>query len=130
MADLLLDADIDDKTMVPLLVAKRLTAWPTWQVGRPTARDDEQLLRATDLHRFLVTHNRKDYVLLAHAWRSLAQRWSVAPEDHAGIIVIPQPDLMPPSRAALEIDLLVRGRSEVWGHVFDYSLQWGWVALV
>ena len=129
MADLCLDEDVH-VAFAPFLQLHDHTTLTSQAAGRLGAHDDDQLLWATHLGRLLVTHNRKDYLLLARAWRSFARRWGVEPEQHAGIIVIPQPALLPPPRAAAEIDHLIRGERDLWGRLFDYDRRWGWVAVL
>ena len=126
MTDFFLDADVDP-VLGDLLEVKGHTARTTRHVGRHDASDDQQLLLATDLGRLLVTHNKRNFVLLYRAWRSLSARWGVAPEEHAGIIALPQPPALLPRRAAIEIDNLVRGARNLWGRFFEYDLKWGWV---
>ena len=96
-------------------------------VGRLKATDDEQLLTATDLDWLLVTHNQDDYELLHRAWHSFARRWGVVAGDHAGVIVVPQSQVMPYPRTAGEIDSLVRAEPRRWGRIFEFHRKWGWI---
>ncbi len=125
VADFFLDADVDPR-LGESLVGRGHTFRTTRQESRLDATDDVQLLIATDLRRLLVTHNEDDFLLLYRAWRSLSRRWHVQPGDHAGIIVVPQPVLLPLERCVLEIHNLVRGQRDVWGRFFVLDAKWGW----
>ena len=127
MAELYLDEDVD-LLFGPFLVAKGHATLTTQEIGQLRAQDDTQLLTATDLGRLLITHNRRDFLLLARAWRSLAARWGVDPGAHAGIIVIPQRMELPLAQAAEEIDILIRREANLWGKVFNYDRNRGWIA--
>ena len=48
------------------------------------ANDLEHLLAATDRGAVLITHDKKDFLLLHRTWLALARRWS-AVETHPGI---------------------------------------------
>jgi hypothetical protein len=126
VAQFLFDADTVP-TLHRLLEEQGHSVTTIRQVTRLDAPDDEVLLVATTMDRLLVTHNEQDFLLLARAWRSFARQWETTPPSHAGIIVIPQSDRLPFGRAISEINSLVRRQREVRGHVFTYSLKWGWI---
>jgi Domain of unknown function (DUF5615) len=58
------------------------------EAGLSHASDDAQLLAAAQQQRILVTHNRKDYVLLHDAWRRWPVAWGTLAPPHAGILVL------------------------------------------
>lgn len=67
-------------------------------LGLAEAKDPIQLLTAAQHRSVLLTHNRKDFVLLHEAWQSWPSPWGVTtPIPHSGILVIPQP--LPPDMA-------------------------------
>jgi len=125
MADLFLDADIGPE-LATLIAAKGHDAGTTEQHSRYDASDAEQLLRATDLGRLLVTHDRRDYVLLCRLWRRLADRWSADSVPHAGVLIVPQRDRVPLARVALELDRLLVDAPDLWGQVLRFDSKWGW----
>ena len=61
------------------------TATTPSELGTERAGDADHLLEATQQRRILVTHNRKDFLLLHNAWHT----WAMA-VPHAGILVLPQ----------------------------------------
>ncbi len=126
VADFFLDADIAPE-LGRQLERQGHSVRTTRQESQLDASDDVQLLVATNLGRFLITHNERDFILLSRAWRSFARQWNVTPADHAAIIAVPQSRHLPHWRAATEIDSLVRTQHHVWGHLFSYSLKWGWI---
>ena len=126
VAECFLDADVEDP-MVELLVRKGHPTVTTKQASRINATDDVQLLIATDLGRLLITHDQRDFLLLHRAWRSFARRWGVQPEDHPGILVVPQRKEIPYSRTAAEIDHLIRGVKDLKGRFFRLDRRWGWI---
>jgi Domain of unknown function (DUF5615) len=70
-------------------------------LGLAHASDDEHLLIAFQQERVLLTHNRKDYVLLDTAWRRWPLVWGVAGPAHAGILVL---DHRPERELAMVVD--------------------------
>jgi hypothetical protein len=126
VADFFLDADIDDH-LVDLLHNRGHSALTTDQASRYNASDDEQLLVATDLNRTLITHDKRDYVLLYRAWRTFAHHWQVEPGNHAGVLIVPQSQIIPYSTVASEIHSLVRQTPGLRGRIFELNVKWGWV---
>ncbi len=127
VADFYFDEDVD-ADLAKLLTVRGHTTLTTKQANRLSAKDDEQLVTATDLGRVLITHDVGDYRLLCRVWRRLAQRWGIQADDHAGILVLPQKEVIPYYRTASEIHNLVSGATVVWGEFFFYHRSWGWVA--
>jgi predicted nuclease of predicted toxin-antitoxin system len=54
--------------------------------GRLT--DDALLLDAVQSHRMLITHNRRDFVLLHDAWQSWPAAFGTRLPEHPGILVL------------------------------------------
>src|SRR5687768_15840519 len=106
VANLYLDADVDDVFVEPL-DARGHNTRTTHDVARHNASDAEQLLLATDRRWLLITHDKRDYVLLAQLWRALADRRG-ATEQHAAVVIVPQRLVLPYSRSAAEIDALLK----------------------
>ncbi len=90
-----------------------------WDLGLITADDDVHLSTAADDTRILVTHNKKDFLLLHKAWRRWPLVWVVAVTraggnvppgalTHAGVVIIPQQPHLRSVDAALAVDSLVR----------------------
>ena len=97
MVRLYLDSDVSIR-LAPLLRAAGHDAATTEELGQRGATDDEQLLTAVRETRTVVTHNRKDFLLLHDAWR----RWPAAVgavfPSHPGILVLDHrldPELAP-----------------------------------
>jgi hypothetical protein len=57
-------------------------------LGLEAAADEEHLLLAADRRWTLVTHNKRDFVLLHGAWRVWTVAWDVK-RSHHGIVIIP-----------------------------------------
>ena len=89
MARLYLDSDVSVR-LAPLLQAAGHDAVTAANQGRRRATDEEQLLAAAQQGRILVTHNRKDFVLLHAAWQRWPTAWGVSAPAHAGILVLDQ----------------------------------------
>ena len=77
----------------------------TEELGLDAATDDVHLLAAAQAGRILLTHNKKDFLLLHHAWRGWTRAWGIDP-SHAGIVV-PLQDWLP-EREIEEIDASLR----------------------
>ncbi|TAK20103.1 MAG: hypothetical protein EPO26_18560 [Chloroflexota bacterium] len=89
MADLYLDSDVSVR-VAPLLRAAGHDAVTAAEQGRRRATDDEQLLAATQQGRTVVSHNRKDFVLLHDAWRRWSSAYGLALPPHPGILILDQ----------------------------------------
>ncbi len=57
--------------------------------NREDRHDEDQLLYAATAGRILITHNRRDFLLLHDAWRRWTRAWTVE-RAHAGILVLQQ----------------------------------------
>ncbi len=70
------------------------------------ADDDEQLATAALSGRILVTHNRRDFILLHRAWFRWARLWGVTNVQHHGILMIPDAPRLPTPDAARALDII------------------------
>lgn len=59
------------------------------QLGTRTSPDSFHLLEAARSGRVLVSHNKRDYILLNDAWLRWSREWSIRP-IHSGILLVPQ----------------------------------------
>jgi hypothetical protein len=75
--------------VIPYLQAAGHEARAAVDLHAERLSDDQHLLLAARNHWILITHNRRDFVLLHGAWRRWSHEWAVTPE-HAGILVLPQ----------------------------------------
>lgn len=103
MADLYLDSDVHGQ-VAPLLRAAGHDAVTAADQGRRRASDDEQLLAAARQGRIVVSHNRKDFVLLHGAWRRWPPAYGLALPPHPGILILDQ--VSPRAVADAVVDLL------------------------
>ncbi len=111
MAALFLDNDVSVRLAV-LLNSEGHDVTTARQERRRSASDAEQLLRASEQGRILVTHNTNDYVLLHDAWLLWSSAWGIEPH-HAGILTIPQSHHVPVDRMARDIDRLLQSGTTV-----------------
>ena len=88
MADFHFDHNISVRIAAPL---RRFghTAVTAGELRLPGATDDEHLLVAAERRSVLVSHNRKDFILLHGAWRRWSTAWGVV-HPHAGILTVAQ----------------------------------------
>lgn len=89
MADLYLDSDVPVR-VAQLLRAAGHDAVTAAEQGRRRATDDEQLLAAAQQGRTVVSHNRKDFVLLHDAWRRWPWAYGLTLPPHPGILIVNQ----------------------------------------
>ena len=89
MADFYLDNDVSLR-LAPLLrsVGHRVTT--TRELGLSGASDDAQLLTAAWNGWILITHNRRDFMMLHDAWRTWPAAFGLALPPHPGILVLDQ----------------------------------------
>jgi predicted nuclease of predicted toxin-antitoxin system len=73
VASLYADEDISPRVVRDLRTLNH-DVWTTVERGRATATDGDQWLYASHHRRILLTHNKKDFLLLRDAW----QRWAPA----------------------------------------------------
>lgn len=70
--------------------------------------DEMCLLHAAAERRTIITHNGNDFELLHRAWLAWTGHWKVpAPMDHAGILVVPQLQLLDASTTAERVDTIL-----------------------
>jgi Domain of unknown function (DUF5615) len=89
------------------------------------AGDQLHLLLATKMNRVLVTHNGKDFLLLHEAWLLWTQSWQVGVE-HVAVLVIPQPPIWSPARAAREVADLVQSGVAQTNQLYAWQPSLGW----
>ena len=96
----------------------------THEISLERATDDVQLLTAAEHGWIMVTHNRKDFVLLHRAWRRWSRAWNVTPE-HAGVVILPQ------GRPHTDLKDLLNGFLEQGLPLFNELYEWrageGWI---
>jgi hypothetical protein len=95
VANLYLDHDVSIH-LEPILESNGHHALTALEAGLGSGDDDEQILLAATQRRVLLTHNRKDYVLLHNTWRRWPESWGVSAPPHPGILVLdhaPVPDI-------------------------------------
>jgi hypothetical protein len=105
LASFYLDSDVSMR-LAPLLRAAGHDVTTAEDQGRRRATDDEQLLIAAQQRRILLTHNRKDFVLLHDAWRRWPAAFAISLPPHPGILVLDQ--RLEPELATPVTDLLAR----------------------
>jgi uncharacterized protein DUF5615 len=116
------DADIAP-AFVTMLSERGHDVMTALQLDLRVETDDVHLVAATDLHRVLVTHNGADFVLLHAAWRSWSALWNVTPPPrHAGVISVPQNQLITFQESTGAIDALLSGDQTIWDAI--WVLQW------
>ena len=122
MARLYLDSDVSIR-LAPLLRAAGHDAVTTAELGQRLATDDEQLLFAVRQDRAVVTHNRKDFLLLHDAWRRWPPAVGAVFPQHAGIIVLDHrldPELAPVLTAFLA------SAAPLTGALYWWRIGGGW----
>jgi Domain of unknown function (DUF5615) len=102
------------------------------ELGLAGARDHRHLLEAAQRGRVFVTYNWDDFRLLHDAWVEWPPAWGVEPRpQHAGVVVIPQPD---PRRgswlapdAAAHLAAFVDGVPPLANALYRWFPRDGWV---
>lgn len=89
-------------------------------------RDCEHLLYAATTSRILVTHNRKDYLELHHAWLTWTRAWDVE-HRHSGVIVLPQNAGWDFYRMADEVETIVLPRASMTNRLVHWTPARGWI---
>jgi hypothetical protein len=87
VAQLYLDNDVS-VALIHQLGVRGHAVTATRDLSQQRAPDDLQLLRAAEHRWTLISHNRRDFLLLHRAWRRWSDRWGVT-AMHAGILIIP-----------------------------------------
>ena len=117
MASFYFDNDVSLRLASMLGVAGHDTT-VALELGLAKATDEIQLLTASQRRQILLTHNRKDYLLLRDAWIHWPYAFGVVFPPHDGILVLDQrPDSEP---AAAIGELFDRNRPEATTN----SLYW------
>lgn len=130
MADLYFDAEVRPSFRL-LLEERGHDVVTTHEFDQRAAVDAEQLVTATQRGRILVTHNGKDFRTLCQAWPRWRRVWGPDPAEHAGVLAIPQPSLLPHPRAARHIDRFLAQRERIWNELWFFDLRVGdWVRQV
>lgn len=128
MTSLYLDSDVSVH-VAGFLRAAGHDAVTTEELGLRRATDDQQLLVASQQGRVMVTHNRKDFVLLHDAWRRWAAAWGfLTAPAHPGILVL---DHRPESELAAAVSAFLAAISPVptttalywWRHTSGWHVQ-------
>ena len=117
MADLYADHNVA-RPIVFLLRALGHVVTSTQDMGLARATDDVQLLMAAQRGWIVLTHNRRDFVLLDDAWRRWSGAWGVAPR-HPGIVVAPQE--WPHARVAGEVDAFLRSTPPLENELYTWQ---------
>jgi hypothetical protein len=105
VAELYSDHDIGFDTVVALRALGHAVV-TTRDIGQENATDDVQLLTAASNNWILVTHNRRDFLLLHRAWRNWAAALQLSLR-HSGMLVIPQQTWLFAMEAAI-VDRFIR----------------------
>lgn len=105
-----LDSDVGHE-LEALLEAHGEDVTTAARQGLRSAADDEHLLRAAEQGRLLVTHNRRDFILLHQAWLRWSSAWGVE-RYHAGVLIIPQPPEMATARTARDLTRFCQSRRQ------------------
>jgi hypothetical protein len=117
-----IDKDVD-VSLVPALVVLGHQATTTDELGFDQASDGRQLLAAAEHGWVLVTHNRRDFIVLHDAWRFWTATWGIT-LDHAGIVVLPRSvhgRTWLAAYAAERVDDLLRSDQFAAGQLFTWS---------
>lgn len=108
---------------VDLLRARGFDIVTYADLGLNGAADYVHLAAAAKAGRILVTHNRKDFVLLHGAWFHWSAVWNVT-HDHSGILILEQP--LPPAVAAEAILELEQIGWTLENRIFYWRRRHGW----
>lgn len=125
MASFFLDADVS-LDVADLLRSHDHEATTAQSLHLEHAGDDLHLLTSARRGWILVTHNRKDYVLLHDAWRHWSSEWfgvAAAPPRHAGILVVPQGT---PARIANELASVVHSNQSLSNELYRLRTDGHW----
>lgn len=128
MASIYLDNDISLR-LAPWLQGAGHDIAAARDLGLEQADDNTQLLTAVRSARLLVTHNRRDFILLHEAWRRWPPALGLVLPPHPGILVL---DQAAPEDLALAINSLlsVHTVGTLRGELFWWRSARGWTAWV
>lgn len=88
MAQFYLDHDVP-ADLAAFLSGAGYPTVPMRHLGTRRSPDSQHLLEAARSARTLVSHNKRDYLLLQDAWIGWSRAWSVDPH-HSGMLLFPQ----------------------------------------
>ena len=115
------------EALAPALGALGLDAVTTVGLGRKGATDVSQLTYAARTQRILITHDVGHYEMLHEAWQTWARDWGVADRArHPGILLLPDPGLLPVADAARLVAELLAGVDTVENRLFAWKMATGW----
>ena len=126
MEDLLLDENVSERLAEEL---RRLgyDVATTAALGRKGATDVSQLSFAARMRRVLITYDTGHYEMLHEAWRMWSVDWSVADRaHHAGILLLPDPGVLPTIEAARVIGELLARACALGNRLFVWEVASGW----
>ena len=99
-------------------------------LGRKGASDVSQLSFAAWTRRVLITYDFGHYAMLHEAWQTWAQDWGVSDRvRHPGILILPDPGLLPVADAARVVDELLTDTGTVENRLFQWKVSTGWHAI-
>lgn len=116
-----LDADVTLQ-LADDLRSRSHSAVTARDVGLDTAADDRQLLAAAQQSSILITHNRRDFVLLHQAWLNWSSAWGVV-TPHSGVLVVAQE---PADRLAQEVDTFLPLIPSLTNLLYRWRPSQGW----
>lgn len=124
MAVIYLDNDVAVLTAT-LLQTRGHTTWTARDKALRAAGDEVQLLTAAQQQWVLLTHNRKDFVLLHNAWHAWSTAWGVAPH-HSGILIVPQ---WHAAQIAQQVDTFLVFGVPLVNTLYEWRAGRGWIKL-
>lgn len=124
MVDLYLDNDVSF-ALASLLGAAGHAVATARGLGLAAATDDAHLLVAVRSAHLLVTHNRRDFVLLHDAWRRWPTAFGLALPEHPGILVLDHalPDTL---FRAIVVPLAATPADVLHNELFSWRRSTGW----
>jgi hypothetical protein len=125
VASIYLDNDVAFP-LATLLRSRGHEVTTTLELGRTRAHDHLQLLLAAHNAWLLVTHNRRDFILLHDAWRLWSEYWQITPR-HGGIVVLPQNQHWTVRDMSRQLDILFAGGYPLVNEFYDWRVQGAWV---
>lgn len=125
MARFYLDHNVENR-LARLLNEHGHNATTALAEGTMTLRDGAHLLFAARSTRIIVTHNKKDYVELHHAWLEWTAAWNVR-ERHSGIIIIPQNADWDLYRIANQVESIGESITSLEGRLMRWTPSSGWI---